>query len=352
MIPDPPTAAVIADSTFRATNTPGLPRLLASHGISLLVTTYQAGKLIAVREAEGQIWSLLRSFDRPMGIAARGDRQFALGTRYQVWEFRNAPDLAGRIEPMGRHDALFVPRLSCVTGDILGHEMAWVGEDLWIVNTLFSCLCTLHPNYSFVPRWQPPFLSSCVPEDRCHLNGFVVVDGAPKYATALGATNTVEGWRPGKATGGILLDIPTGEIIARGLSMPHSPRVYGDKLWLLEGGNGALVVVDPVSGHRETAAQFEGFTRGLAFHESYAFVGLSKIRESAMFGGLPIASRSNDLHCGIAVVDLNTGRVAELMEFQAGVEEVFAVEVLAGVRFPEILGFQEDTIHRTYVLPS
>jgi uncharacterized protein (TIGR03032 family) len=349
----PPSAlASASENVFSATHTRGLPQLLTDLGVSLLVTTYQAGKLIAVRAAEGQIWSLLRTFDRPMGLAIKGNGQFALGTRYQVWEFRNAPSLAARVEPAGRHDALFVPRISCITGDILGHEMAWIDEELWIVNTLFSCMCTLHPDYSFLPRWHPPFITALVAEDRCHLNGLAIVGGAPKYATALGKSDSIEGWRPGKASGGVLMDIPTGEVVATGLSMPHSPRWHDGKLWVLEGGTGSLAVVDPSTGRRDTVVAVDGFCRGLAFHRTFAFVGLSKIRESAMFGGIPIMSRWNELRCGIAVVDLNAGRVIESMEFQTGVEEVFAVEVLDGIRFPEIIGFQEETIRRTFVLPS
>src|ERR1700693_3406636 len=95
----PLSTSTVPENVFRATSTLGLPRLLADLGVSLLVTTYQAGKLIVVRSAEGEIWSLMRTFDRPMGLATKGNRQFALGTRYQIWEFRNAPHLAGRIEP-------------------------------------------------------------------------------------------------------------------------------------------------------------------------------------------------------------------------------------------------------------
>ena len=98
------------------------------------------------------------------------------------------------------------------------------GEELWLVSTRFSCLCTLHPDYSFVPRWRPPFITALTAEDRCHLNGLAIVDGRPKYATALGETDTAGGWRPDKAHGGCLMDVPSGEILARGLSMPHSPR--------------------------------------------------------------------------------------------------------------------------------
>src|SRR5262249_49511944 len=157
-------------------------------------------------------WTLLRSFDRPMGLAVKDNQQFALITRKQVWDFRNAPDIARQLEPTGLHDACFLPRLSCITGDILGHEMAWIGQELCIVNTLFSCLCRLHPEFIFVPVWRPPFITTLAPEDRCHLNGIAVFDGRAKYATCLGDSDTVEGWRPDKAKGGILIDIPSGQI--------------------------------------------------------------------------------------------------------------------------------------------
>src|SRR2546430_2752495 len=99
----------------------------------------------------------------------------------------------------GAHDACFLPRSCHVTGDIRVHELAWVGDDLWAVNTRFSCLCTLHPDCSFVPRWRPPFITALVAEDCCHLNGLALVDGTIKYVTALGETDTPDGWRSGKA---------------------------------------------------------------------------------------------------------------------------------------------------------
>jgi uncharacterized protein (TIGR03032 family) len=286
-----------------------------------------------------------------MGLAVKDGRQLALAARGQVWLFRNAPDIARRIPPVGTHDACFIPRSSSVTGDIRSHDIAWAGDDLWIVNTYFSCLCTLHPDYSFVPRWQPPFITELAAADRCHLNGLAVVDGEPKYVTALGETNTAEGWRPQKAAGGILMDVASGEVVTRGLSMPHSPRVHADRVWVLESGTGQVQVVDVKSGKRDTIAELPGFARGLAFYGPFAFVGLSKIRESAMFGGLPIASRVKDLQCGIWVLDVYTGRTIEFMQFEAGVEEIFAVEVLAGFRFPEILGFMEETVHGAFIIP-
>ena len=51
-------------------------------------------------------------------------------------------------------------------------QLAWVGGELWVVSTRFSCLCTPHPDYSFVPRWRPPFITALAAEDRCHSTGW------------------------------------------------------------------------------------------------------------------------------------------------------------------------------------
>jgi uncharacterized protein (TIGR03032 family) len=324
--------------------------LLRQLNVSLLVTTYQANKLLVVRAVAGGLSTLVRHFDKPMGLAVDG-RRLALGTLNQVWFLRNAPDIAPRVEPAGVHDACYLPRSCHVTGDIGVHELAFAGEELWVVNTRFSCLCTLHPDYSFVPRWRPPFITALAAEDRCHLNGLAIVEGLPKYVTALGEADTADGWRANKPHGGCLVDVPTGEILLRGLSMPHSPRWHDGRLWLLESGTGRLQRVDLARGRSEAIAELPGFARGLAFAGPYAFVGLSRIRPTSAMDGVPLAARRDKLKCGVVVVDLRTGRVIAFLEFQTAVEETFDVQVL-GLRFPEVLGFQKEAVQHTFVVPA
>jgi len=359
--PDPGHPPAPAAVEFHYTQTDSFPALLHQLGASLVISTYQANKLLVARasrhvaqlgkgtEALG-LSTLVRTFERPMGLAVR-DGRLALGTRTQVWMLRNAPDIAPRVEPAGQHDACFLPRSCHVTGDIGVHELAWVGEELWVVNTRFSCLCTLHQDYSFVPRWRPPFISALAAEDRCHLNGLAVVDGSPKYVTALGESDTAGGWRANKPKGGCLMDVPSGAILVRGLSMPHSPRVHDGRLWLLESGTGQLVCVDPASGKWEPVAKVPGFARGLALCGPHAFIGLSKIRETSAMDGVPLAERRNELKCGIAVVDLRSGQVTAMLEFQTAVEEIFDVQLLPNLRFPEIIGFQKETLQHTFIIP-
>jgi uncharacterized protein (TIGR03032 family) len=352
--PDVGSDGAQAPEPLRAVHTTNFPALLRHLGASLLVTTYQAGKLVMVRDEGDHLNAHFRTFQAPMGLALAGSR-LAVGTKIQVWEYVDVPAVTAKLDPPGKHDACFLPRASHVTGDIQGHEMAWgAGGELWVVNTRFSCLCTLDRSASFAPRWRPPFVTALEPTDRCHLNGLAMVDGRPRYVTALGETDEPAGWRENKARGGILMDVADGEVITRGLSMPHSPRWYGGRLWVCESGAGTLGFVDPSTGRYEAIAQVPGFTRGLDFAGKLAFVGLSQVRESAVFSGIPITERLKDDErtCGVCVVDLTSGQMVALLRFDTAVQEIFAVTVLPGRRFPDLINDDDTMLENSFVVPD
>jgi uncharacterized protein (TIGR03032 family) len=308
-----------------------------------------------VRSAGGRLSTLLRSFEQPMGLALdeRQDRM-VVGTRRVVWTLRSAPEIAPQLDPPGRHDACYVPRSAHVTGGIRSHEIALLDGRPWIVNTLLSCLCTLDDeDYGFVPRWRPPFVDRLAGEDRCHLNGIAVQDGRIRYATALGESNAPEGWKADKVKGGIVIDVASGETVIRGLCMPHSPRCHLGHLFVLDSGNGHLCTADVGSGKVDTVAALPGYARGLAFHGRFAFVGISQVRESNIFGGLPITARYEEAQrkCGIYAVDLQSGRVAGILRFESGCAELFDIQVLRGQHFPTVVGFQDQTLDGILIAP-
>jgi uncharacterized protein (TIGR03032 family) len=120
--------------------------------------------------------------------------------------------------------------------------------------------------------------------------------------------------------------------------MPHSPRIHGGHVWLANSGRGQLVRVNARNGSVETVAELPGYTRGIALAGSLAFVGLSKVRESATFGGVPIAADRDRLKCGVAIVELVSGRTIGLLEFHTGIEEIFDVQLVPGARRPILSG--------------
>jgi uncharacterized protein (TIGR03032 family) len=320
---------------------------------SLAVSTYQAGKVAMIGWDGRQVTLLMREFDKPLGLTVSGSR-LLLATRQDLWVFADAPILAHNFsenEP-GRYDALYLPRTTYHTGELNTHDVALLGNEIWLAATRFSCLAKLTYDFNFVPVWRPKFVSDLVPEDRCHLNGIAVRDGRPRYVTALGTTDAAGAWREHKATGGVLIDLESDEIVLDGLAMPHSPRWYNEQLWVLNSGAGELLRVDPVAGRAEVVCRMPGYLRGLAFCGPFALVGLSKIRERHIFGGLPVQQLYDSLRCGVAVVDLRNGRQVGFFEFTAGCEELYDVVFLPEVRRPMILNLQKPAARQAFTNPE
>ncbi len=328
--------------------------ILQHLGSSLLVSTYAAGKVATVGSGPEGLRLGFSNFQRAMGVAVCAEG-IAIGGPNLIWILRDAGQLSQQIAPVGQYDRGFLARESFVTGNISVHEMSWgAGGELWVVNTLFSCLCTLHEDFNFVPRWQPSFITELAAQDRCHLNGMAMQDGNPKYVSALGTSDEARGWREGKSNGGVIIDVESGEIVASGFCMPHSPRIHQGRLFLLDSGRGQLVTVGLQSGQIDTVTQYPGYGRGMALLGQFAFIGMSKARETSVFGGVPICEDRSKMRCGVVVVDLVSGQSVAYLEFQTGVEEIFDVQVLCEVKNPIICGPYpvEDEQVPVWVVPN
>ena len=321
---------------------------LAEQGASIALTTYQAGKVFLLgTNPDGQLSVFERTLERCMGLAVHGTSLY-ISSLYQIWRFEDAVDEG---QNKDGYDACYIPQMSYVTGDIDIHDMA-VGPDgkLVFVNTLFNCLAGPSESASFVPVWQPPFISKLAAEDRCHLNGMAADETGPRYLSAVSESDALDGWRDNRKGGGIIIDYASKEIVARGLSMPHSPRLYKGELWILNSGNGTFGNIDPKTGEFEEVCFCTGYARGMTFINGYAVIGLSLPRDNKTFQGLALddelGNRKVAPRCGLMVVDLDTGDVVHWLRFEGVVTELYDVASLMGVKRPSMIGFKSDEIRR------
>ena len=333
----------------------GSPRLwswLAEQRVSLAFTTYQTGKLFLLgRHPDGRLAVNERTFNRAMGLWADGQSLW-LSTLYQLWRFENL------LKPGELHqgyDRLYVPKVANTTGDLDIHDIAvdHTGRVLFVA-TGFGCIGTLAERSSFTPLWRPPFLSKLAAEDRCHLNGLALDGGRPRFATMVSASDVVDGWRDKRRDGGVVVEIPDGRVIARGLSMPHSPRLHRGRLWLHNSGTGHFGSIRPDGGEFEPLTFCPGYLRGLALVGDHAIVGLSQPRHDKTFSGLALdeelARRNAEPRCGLLVIDLNSGDVAHWLRVDGMVREFYDVAVLPEVGLPMALGLKTDEIQRTIAI--
>lgn len=331
-------------------HTSSFAEFLRQAGMSLVVSTYQAGQLVLIRpQAQGANTHFI-AMDKPMGIAVEGDTRLTIGDAHRIEFYRNLPAVGRKIGD-GNADAAYVHRSTHVSGDIDIHEMGYDSESqLWLINTRMSCLCTLSPDFSIVPRWKPPFISQYDLLDRCHLNGLGFRDGKPRYVSMLGSGDEPGSWRRNKTSGGRIMDLADDSVVVDGLCMPHSPRWHRDQLWFLSSGEGCLKRVE-ADGRVVSVVELPGFTRGLDFFGRYALVGLSQVRETAVFAGLPLTRRVADRQCGIYLVDIEAGSVIGLLHFVGDVREIFDVRLLPH-RSPLLLGPDSPLLASSYELPD
>lgn len=326
---------------------PGLPGFLGAQRIALAVSSYQSGKFYLLgQNVDGGLVVDERFFRKAMGICVPDEDTILLATLFQIVRFKNVLNPGEQINNV--FDACYVPRETYVTGEVDAHDVGVLKDGRVVfVNTLYNCLATPSERHSFTPLWKPPFISAIVKEDRCHLNGLAMADGVPRYVTAVSKSDTIDGWRDRRASGGVVVDVQTGEIVIGGLSMPHSPRIYRDRLWVLNSGTGELGWIEPGAGKFHALAFCPGFLRGLAFHGDHAFVGLSKPRYQR-FEGLALdqklADADSEPWCGVQVIDLRSGAGVHWFRLDGAVAELYDLAIVPGATRPMALGFASDEI--------
>jgi uncharacterized protein (TIGR03032 family) len=330
---------------------PGLSAFLGANKIGLAISSYQSGKFYLLgQNVNGGLLVDERFFRKAMGICVPDKDTLLLATLFQLIKFKNVLQPGQQVNHV--FDACYVPREIFVTGELDAHDIGQLADGrIVFVNTLYNCLATPSTRHSFTPIWKPPFISKIVKEDRCHLNGLAMADGVPRYVTAVSKSDTIDGWRDRRFDGGIVVDVQSGKIVIDGLSMPHSPRVYSGRLWVLNSGTGELGWIEPAAKPADSkfnaVAFCPGFVRGLAFHGQYAFVGLSKPRYQR-FEGLALdkklAETDSEPWCGVQVIDLDSGTCVHWFRIDGPVGELYDVGVVPGVLRPMSLSFASGEI--------
>ncbi len=331
---------------FSARFSPQVPELLNKLKCSIALSTYQAGKIVLIspHPDNERLTTLPRTFRKPMGIAIQGDKM-AISLKDEVVVFQNSRQLAEHYpNKQNTYDSLWLPRTTYYTGLVDMHDIDFGDDGIYAINTSFSCICKIGGEFNFTPVWKPPFIQEVTPGDLCHLNGMVVLNGKPKYVTALGTTNTPQGWKEYIVSGGVLMDVEKNEILLEGLAMPHSPKMYNNELYMLTSASGEFIKVNLENKTHETIKKFDGFCRGLSFYQDFAFIGFSKLRKnSSTFAKLSFSDKAN--FSGIKIIHMPTkAEVGEII-YETSVDEIYEVIVLENMVRPNILNTIDD-IHK------
>lgn len=127
-----------------------LPAVLERLDLSIVVSTYQAGKLITIGSHQGKLVFGFAGFAQVMGVS-RTPTGLAIGGKETVWSLPASREIAPALEPTGQHDVAVLTRQAHFTGPVLGHDLAYGNGQLWLVNTAFKRIrpsrCTAGSNH-------------------------------------------------------------------------------------------------------------------------------------------------------------------------------------------------------------
>lgn len=310
----------------RISSSAGLAGWLLESDLSLCFSSYDSNLVYFLGQRNDSLSVVYRQFERPMGLTYHDDTLY-VASAGKIVELESSE---GRNDLF---DTLFVPRRSTNIGACDAHELAVSKDGLLFANTAYSCVATMDKRRSFKHIWKPEFISKLVPEDRCHLNGLCVNDGELAYVSVCNKSDMLEGWRANRGNGGMIIDVQSGELSVVSLSMPHSPRWHNGQLWWLDSGRGHIV--------NDTNSFFcPGFLRGLAFHNRYAIVTVSKPRQD-LFHGLElqdeINKRGGEAWCGVLIVDTETGSIEQWLRIEGPTRELFDVVTMPYIKCPNAI---------------
>ncbi len=337
---------------FASEFTPSFGEFLKAINGSLLLSSYQTGKVICLSPTgNAGVKTLTRTFDWPTGIASESD-SLAIATKYQVIKFKNSRELAANYPPKKDcYDALFVPRTTYHVGRLALHDMTFTQHGLVAVNTSFSCLCTFDEQFSFTPIWQPPWISELAHEDRCHLNGMATsLDGQIKFVTSLSMDDSMEGWRNDRLKSGILWDVLNNTTVLENLCVPHSPRIFENRCYFLNSGKGELVSVDFNGHNKKVICRFNGFPRGMQIIKGYAVIATSKQRDHAMIDMRSISG--NESTCAINIVHLDSGAIVGALNFLNSCTEIYDLVIIPDSVRPNILRTDQELLLKCVTMPG
>jgi uncharacterized protein (TIGR03032 family) len=312
---------------FFCTYSKEFPEIIKKLNVVVGFTTIDANKVVFLRiDEKNNVVQFLRNSDHPMGMSLKKD-QLALATRSELQIFKTNQELAKNFpEHKGQFDKVFLPKITYHCGNIDLHDLVHTNSNIIGVSSAYSCLVEFSSEYSYVPVWKPNFIDELVHEDRCHLNGVACENGEIQFVTALGKTNQKEGWRKNIVNGGIVIDYKTNEIVIEGLSVPHSPIISGNHLFVALSGTGEIMKYNLETKHASVIANLSGYIRGMQIFDDYLFVGLSKLRnKSSNAFDIPISKKQ--LACGISILSKHTGELLAELRYEKDINEIYSIQI-------------------------
>lgn len=314
---------------------------LEQGGSTLVVTREYEHLVVALAVVSGRPRLSYLRLPHPSGLAvdtAHGVLHVA-STRNPNVVFDFAPATAaltrnGEAAPKGPPAPLVPAGARYLPGCLYLHDLAMVGSRLLANAVALNAVVELPPRGGFRPVWWPRSIDAPggPRTERNYLQLNSIASGGSLRRSFFSASAAApSARRPGQLhfpvdKRGVIFSGRTRDVVATGLTRPHSARLFDGELWVDNSGYGEVGRI--VAGRFEPVLRLPGWTRGLASAGGIAFVGTSRVipRFRHYAPGLDAERSETAVHA----VDLAHGRVLGSLTWARG-NQIFAIEPLGGL---------------------
>jgi uncharacterized protein (TIGR03032 family) len=330
---------------------------MSENNCSLFVSSYKQHEVYSLgltQNNEISIW--VTKLARPMGLGfdEKNEKSLYLSNLGHIFRYEEmGPE---EDKQFGVFDKNYYPENCNIAGDLDIHDLSASDGEVYYISALFNSIVQPSMSKSFSLFWKPPWISlkegnMLAAEDRCHLNGMCLENGLPRYVTSACRGDFVGTWRD-RTNEGIVYDIWNEEVLCENLWSPHSPRLYQDKLWVLQSGTGELGYIDRENKTFVPKVFLAGFLRGLSFINNYAVVSSSLDRHDHAFRNLPLGKileeKGLTAKCGLWVVNLTTFNIEHYLEFQEPCTELYEVICIPNTRRPRVYDVNDPRLLQSF----
>jgi uncharacterized protein (TIGR03032 family) len=310
--------------------------LVASLDVTLLVGREYEHFVMALTVRRGRPHVTYMPLPHPSGIAVdpRHGTVYIASTRNpnQIYTFRPLAGMLARRDraPLDGDERPLMPVAArFLPGSLYIHDLALVGGELHASAVGHNAVVRIVES-GFAPAWWPRCIEKRRAPDfgRNYIQLNSIAAGKTLADSFFSASSDAIGRRfPGQPDypvdgRGVIFSGATRAPVVRGLTRPHSARLWRRRLWVNNSGYGQF---GTASERFVPVAQLPGWTRGLAFAGGYAFVGVSRViaRFRAYAPGVDVAKSV----CGIFIIEVSSGRIVASMVWPDG-NQIFAVETI------------------------
>ncbi len=314
--------------------------VLEKLNIRLLISREYEHLLIALGVSKKSSEVSYMSLPHPSGIAVDRTKNIVhiASTRNpnQVYSFSPVNNFISRTDikfenkiTSSDHSTLMPAQLRFYPGSLYIHDLAMIGRKLCANavghNAVVELLDHGHYKYLWWPKCAEKNNKPRTDANYLQLNS--IASGKSISDSFFSAsTDTCSSIRPGhmdfKVDGrGVIFSGKTREVICRGLTRPHSARLYQNKIWVDNSGYGEFGYVEGQKFH--PIIKLPGWTRGLAFFNGIAFIGTSRVlpKFTHYAPGLNVEKSI----CAIHALELQSGKILGSIEWPLG-NQIFAID--------------------------